>query len=627
MPSRLWSNPALAFLLASLVAVPAIATAASGTAVRVPGMVVRIDASEIVIDLGLADGLEPEQTVRLYRTIKVRHPGTGRDVVDRFLACQLATTDVASRLAILPFDAAACKHVRVGDPVEFDGPAKAAAPVGARSDAPSARPARAAETCPPVRCPACPSNAKDADGKACPPCPGNVCPPSTPCAPCPAAADARRPDELEADRVFQATLGLSPKERVDLWREFLLQHADSPLAPHVVREVDALSDWMSGSRLATDDVGRQVRAKAIARTVFHDGLPTVRVGEAAWLVFTAADWSSIGDVRVHFRRAGAGTYDLVRPEASGKLHRRVRLPTELVKPPGFEYFVAVTGASSRVGEAQEGQGARAAGDASFRLPADATLAAETTLAGTARQPAMVAVTDPYEGAEPPPKHSTTLRFVIEYIDFNRFRKDDQVAFVEADATYRLRDTGPLYAFRVGYGVISGGGGKVAEANSDLLHLSGPKIGMRIDKDDTIEPRVAHFKYSYVETEWAALPTFHVLTRLFLGLDKNGLALGMGLLGRIGPERGTNLKIGANSVADIGQTGLVSLTTHVIERIPMSGIFEVTNRPVAEDVAVRLVYEADLLLTDTVGVTLRIGYNLRTIEHAGLSAGGGLAFHW
>mgnify|MGYP006935346895 CR=1 FL=1 len=72
---------------------------------------------------------------------------------------------------------------------------------------------------------------------------------------------------------------------------------------------------------------------------------------------------------------------------------------------------------------------------------------------------------------------------------------------------------------------------------------------------------------------------------------------------------------------------MALTTHAFPLIPMTGIFEVTNRPVGEDLGIRLIYQADFSLNQHVAITGRVGYALRTIDHAGLSIGGGMALNW
>ena len=91
--------------------------------------------------------------------------------------------------------------------------------------------------------------------------------------------------------------------------------------------------------------------------------------------------------------------------------------------------------------------------------------------------------------------------------------------------------------------------------------------------------------------------------------------------------GTHLKLGLSTLGDMGRAAHIALTTHALKGIPMTGQFEVTNRPVGEELGIRLVYQLDLPITEHIAATGRIGYALRTIDHAGLSLGGGLALSW
>ena len=81
------------------------------------------------------------------------------------------------------------------------------------------------------------------------------------------------------------------------------------------------------------------------------------------------------------------------------------------------------------------------------------------------------------------------------------------------------------------------------------------------------------------------------------------------------------------MADMGRAGSLALTTNVVERLPMTVLIEATNRPVAADIGLRLIYETTWWATDGFGLTGRLGYNLRTIEHVGMSTGGGVTLRW
>jgi hypothetical protein len=333
------------------------------------------------------------------------------------------------------------------------------------------------------------------------------------------------------------------------------------------------------------------------------------VGDEVWLTFASADWGNVVDVRVHVRATGDGAYQLFRPEASGRLQRRIRLPDAFVSDTtGIEYTVEVAQAEGAV----------------LRF-------------GSPQGPLRVEVQPPLSGKSRYAPHSTTLRLGGEYVDFNRFRGDDREVAGEAELIYRLQDPTWLYAFGIGYGVMNGVGGAVAEADGYVtatqrqLHTTGPRAGLPVLRNDTLNVHSASFKYAWLSAEFALHPVVHVLGRFVVGVSgsqsTDGLSAGLEAYLRLGNERGTNLRLGGSTMADMGRAGSLALTTNVVERLPMTVLIEATNRPVAADIGLRLIYETTWWATDGVGLTGRLGYNLRTIEHVGMSAGGGVTLRW
>ena len=48
------------------------------------GTVAAIDTGDLVLDIGSAAGIRPGQVVELWRPMRLRHPVTGKVLVDRF---------------------------------------------------------------------------------------------------------------------------------------------------------------------------------------------------------------------------------------------------------------------------------------------------------------------------------------------------------------------------------------------------------------------------------------------------------------------------------------------------------------------------------------------------------------
>lgn len=453
------------------------------------GWVVRINGPELVIDLGTADGLRRGQELALYRTVKARHPRTGKELVDRFVAGLSPVVDVATHLSLLKPDKELLAQLAEGDLVECQVPAPAApvavAPMPTKRKTPAEKEAAGVDS------------GKEASG------PPSACPPATACPPCPPSVAGNRagatPDEIAIDESFRNSLGRTPAERIAIWQDWLRRFPGSAHAGAVQREIDAMHEQSANMRAARADAERLTQLTSAQRRIFHDQLDKLRVQEAGWLVFSAADWGHIADLRVHLRAKGKQTYQLARPEPSGPLHRRLRVPQALVAEPGFEYFVELTLVDT--GETK-------------------------ALVATPRAPVWVFVEDPFAEVGRRPVDASTFRMVGELVDFNRGRGDDQFIYAEVSLGYRLQDPKLLYAFEMGYGLLSGEGGAVAAGpvfdmatQKPVVHQSGPKAGLPIAKDDTLDPRRRAFKYGYLQTEWALHASFHALTRLVVGLAR------------------------------------------------------------------------------------------------------------
>ena len=98
--------------------------------------------------------------------------------------------------------------------------------------------------------------------------------------------------------------------------------------------------------------------------------------------------------------------------------------------------------------------------------------------------------------------------------------------------------------------------------------------------------------------------------------------------RIGPDDGTNLVLGAETIPEIGQRAFIGLSFVPRPRWPMAVEVHVTDQPVNEgELAVRGILEVGRQLTDTFALSLRASYQGRSIDHAGLGAGLALTFDW
>ena len=85
--------------------------------------------------------------------------------------------------------------------------------------------------------------------------------------------------------------------------------------------------------------------------------------------------------------------------------------------------------------------------------------------------------------------------------------------------------------------------------------------------------------------------------------------------------------GAETVPELGQRALLGLAFEVIRDVPMAGEVQVTDQPVAGDLAVRLIYEIGYRVSDAVALSTRLSYQGRTIDHTGIGGGLAATFDW
>ena len=167
--------------------------------------------------------------------------------------------------------------------------------------------------------------------------------------------------------------------------------------------------------------------------------------------------------------------------------------------------------------------------------------------------------------------------------------------------YRLG--GILYSVRTGFGTLSGYGESVANLDERMM-----------------APRPVGINYGYVEGELRFHRLVGLAARGLAGQSRAGAGGGAELKLRIGSELGTNLIIGGAIISDFGALAQLKLEWNVIRSWPMSVTVVATNQPVQTDLGVRLIYQVGWRFRGWFAPTARIGYDVRNINHGGLSVG-------
>lgn len=529
------------------------------------GTIVRIDGDVLFFDVSHERGLVVGQTVRVLRTIIARHPVTGRRLVDHFPLGSLVVEGVGGVLSYGKAQRRIALLVKVGDVVNIASP-----PVKEQRVA-------AVPATPPGGGAGGTANAAGA-GR----------PTGTP----PAAVVAALPDgdAAQLQRIFQATLGRPLDDRIAAYQSFLAAHRESPYRGGIEQELTHLRTMQRTLELAMSTVARGNDAPARASTVptGRQDIPVtttllprqIYAGEPLEVALYVANPRTVSLALLYVRRAADLTFRrlVMAEDATG--YYRISVPRDLLAPGEVELFVGVEDAGGRL----------------------------ALVAGDSNNPREVAI-EPAIGPPPPPgpDHSAVSGF-FEFVDFNRFRGNDYYFHAEADFMYRIG--GVLYSVRTGFGTLSGYGESVR--NLDDLNLA---------------PRQVGINFGYVEGELRFHRLVGLAARGLAGQSRSGAGGGAELKLRIGSEMGTNLIIGGAIISDFGALAQLKLEWNVFRNWPMSVTVVATNQPVQTDLGVRLIYQVGWRLRRWFAPTARIGYDVRNINHGGLSLGLGVVMGW
>lgn len=512
------------------------------------GTVVRLDGDDLFVDLGASRA--PTGTILdVYRSIEVRHPVTRQALRDRFRVGRVQVLQAGDTLSVAHVLGTPWRPVQVGDEVRTDEPERVTPTQG----------------------------------------------PTPVAGPTPSAAPDPQTQELL--RVWLATLGRSPTERVALYRTFIARNPGFPRRSFVEAEIAALEQWTASQReqivIAPPPPAPLDPDFVLRERVVHAALGPATMGDPLDVALLLRPGVPVRALMLYVRPKGPGQFEGRRMSLDARGHAMARVPRQLVRPPGFDYFVEAVDERGRM----------------------------VPLVGTDDEPIAVEVVAP-EGEPDPSVHRARVRFSAEAVSFHNADARDAYIVTEGDFLYRtLFDV--LYGVRIGYGVLRGQGGTVD-------HLDGTPTMPAGD------PEAAGFTYGYTEMELRISELFAAIARIEVGLGKpeasdverNGLTGGFQLRLRIGPERGTHFLLAGETVPEIGQLASIALHWEVIENFPMQGEVHVTDQPVnSGELAVRLVYELGYRLSDTLAFALRLSYQGRNIDHAGPGAGLAMTFDW
>lgn len=402
----------------------------------------------------------------------------------------------------------------------------------------------------------------------------------------PESTDGGARAEAALMATFDATLGKPIPDRIEVWMAFLKANPDTPHAARVAREVvwlrQKLEEERSGrpeskNRPAEEPESPKIRGEIFAPDIVTSGLPLEVV-----IVTTRPEL--VDQVRLLVRRDKSPSYETVEMSKSGAFAWRARLTDEKWSRPGrVEYFVE---AIRRDGTRQQ-------------------VGPTRLLSTDVRAP----VEDPQQTGGRSRASAT-----FDYVNFNIDDGEDQFLRIESDYRY-LVDFGLLSAFSVGVGIFDGRGESVERLAAGA------------------EAREINLAYGFAQAELELHEYFGISGRFLVGNRRttagSGLRESFGFQSelRIGEADGTRLNLGASLTEGIGVEAWLDIVIEAIDRVPMTGEVVVTNLPVGADLGVSLNYGVGYEFTDWFSLVARVGWNARTINHHGPSAGLGTILRW
>lgn len=281
-----------------------LALGAVGPALANPieGVVVKVDDTELVIDLGRETGVSPNTTIRLYRRLVVEHPITKARIEDRFPIGAVRPEQVGALLTIVRRFDGLDRPPALGDFAVIEGPVRPERPTPAA----------------PVR-------------------------PADDSAPAPLA-----PDAATLDAIFAQSLGRSLPDRIALFEGFLEAFPDSALSEPVGRELVTLRSLLGQVRTLAEARDEPV-AERDELTVRHQPPPTIIAGERVSIALAIIETEQVAQVRLLAARAGDADWQSTPMVADGDYYYRADLPPALLARPGrVRYLVEVVRTDGRV---------------------------------------------------------------------------------------------------------------------------------------------------------------------------------------------------------------------------------------------------------------------------------------
>ncbi len=275
------------------------------------GVVIALESDDIVVDLAAKRGAAAGDVIEIWRPLKLKHPVTGKLVVDRFRIGSLRLTQVRDVLSLARTEGKLARTPERGDIVVLRK--------AKLEETPAAKPKPTPKPVAKVT----PSAADESPET----------PPSASFAPPPAASD---PDEAEVSALFDSLRGADVTRRIVTYENYVRKDPNGRFAAVLWEEAAHLR------RLFAKDARSAGGAPAIASFESPksalEGIPLSIGAEVT------------GDAKgavLHARRTGEVAYRSTPMRAVGPGYFSVTIPAERMTAPSVQYFIEATNAEGK----------------------------------------------------------------------------------------------------------------------------------------------------------------------------------------------------------------------------------------------------------------------------------------
>ena len=285
--------------LAMIVVISAPAIAVADDEI-VRGSVVKIEAQEVYISIGVDRGVTGGAAVRLKRPVSLKHPIT-RATVQDWIPVGVASVTQAGAVMSRAVVGELVSAIKVGDTAEV------------LVDRPDLR--------------------KQPDA-----------PPVTPVAPPVPAGPQVDPATAEVLGLFASQSNQPIEARIAAWERYLSTRANSPYAAAIRRDLDELHRLRDEMLPPTT-----ARTTEVTVNVGHSPPTRATAGAQIPVVFVLDQPDRVASAYLHYRPRGNRTYKSMLLVREHEIYLRGTLPAEAVQSPGIDYFVEVSTSSGGSG--------------------------------------------------------------------------------------------------------------------------------------------------------------------------------------------------------------------------------------------------------------------------------------